>query len=469
MTSRRERREEEIESARLPYSGIVALVGRPNVGKSTLWNRLIGRKAAIVHDEPGVTRDRHYGEVTSRGRRYTLIDTGGFDPSGEDPMRRGIKRQIDLAIVEADVIVCVFAAGEPPTAAEHAEIDLLRRAQKPVIYCANKADSPRLEGEAAEYYRLGVDHLIAVSALHGRRVDELEDAIAAALPPLAPALPAGDESEESRPEGAAIRVALVGRPNAGKSSLINRLLGQERLLVDDRPGTTRDAIDTRIEREGRTFVFVDTAGIRRKAKVGKEDNAVEALSVLHAIRAMESAEIVVLLCDGPEGVAEQDAKILGLAVDRGRGVVIALNKIDLLDKKARAIAEEGARDKLTFAPWAPMIALSARTGRGLGHMLQTVAGVSDAFRKRVPTGALNRFFEEVLETHPPPTHGGRAPRLYYITQAEASPPLFVVMASDPDKIHFSYRRYVMNQLRQAFGFEGVPIHVKYKGRKRRRE
>ncbi|KYF67452.1 GTP-binding protein [Sorangium cellulosum] len=445
--------------APIPSAGIVALVGRPNTGKSTLFNRLVGRRVAIVHDEPGVTRDRHYGDVTSRGRRFTLVDTGGFDPESDDPMRQGIKRQIDLAIAEADVIVCVLDAVTPVTPSEHAELGLLRRAGKPVIYVANKADSPRAEAEAAELYRLGMERLILISALHGRGISDLEMAIEAALP----AEPAATEVSA---EGA-LRIAIVGRPNAGKSSLVNRISGEERMLVDAQPGTTRDPIDTLVDRDGKRLLLIDTAGIRRKAKVTKEDSAVEAVSVMHAIRAMERADVVLLLSDAAEGVAEQDAKILGLAVDRGCGIVIGLNKIDLLDRKALAKAEEDARDKLAFVPWAPIVQVSARSGRGVAKLLETVGQVADAYRKRVPTGELNRFFEQILLTHPPPTHGGRAPRLFFVTQAETSPPLFVVVASDPEKLHFSYRRYVANQLRQAFGLEGVPVRVKYKERRRR--
>jgi GTP-binding protein len=439
---------------------IVALVGRPNVGKSTLFNRLLGRKVAIVHDEPGVTRDRHYGDVLSRGRRYTLVDTGGFDPESDDPMRRGIRHQVELAIAEADVIVCVLDAATSTAPADHAEIALLRRAAKPVIFIANKADSPRLEAEAAELYRLGIANLVLVSALHGRGIDDLEVAIAAALPPLveAPAAPADDDL---------ITLAVIGRPNAGKSSLVNRLVGEERMLVDDRPGTTRDPIDLPIERDGHRYLLIDTAGIRRKAKVAKEDDVVEAVSVLHAIRAMERGEIVLLMCDAADGVAEQDAKILGLAVDRGRGIVIVLNKADLLDKKELQKVEEAARDKLSFAPWAPIVHVSAKTGRGMGGLFETVRRVSDAYRRRVGTGELNRFFEAALETHPPPTSGGRAPRLFFITQAESAPPLFVIIASAPDKIHFSYRRYVANQIRKTFELDGVPVRVKYKERRRR--
>lgn len=453
---------DEVKTAKpLKSSAIVAIVGRPNVGKSTLFNRLVGKKEAIVHDEPGVTRDRHYGDVLSRGRRFTLVDTGGFDPESDDPMRRGIKRQIDVAISEADAIVCVLDARAPMMPADHAEIDLLRRAQKPVIYVANKADSTRNEAEAADLFRLGIGELLFMSALHGRGIAELEDAIDKALSTL------GAASAEEEADDGAVRVAIVGKPNAGKSSLVNRLAGEERMLVDARPGTTRDPIDTRVTRGDKSYLLIDTAGIRRKPKVQKEESVVEAVSVMHAIRAMERAEVVLLMCDAVEGVAEQDAKILGLAVDRGRGVVIGLNKIDALDKGDLKKAEERARDKLTFAPWAPIVPVSAKTGRGMNVLLGTVDAVATSYRRRVPTGELNRFFEEVLATHPPPTGGGKAPRLFYITQAETDPPLFVVLASDPEAIHLSYRRYVANQIRKAFNIEGVPIRVKYKARRRR--
>jgi GTP-binding protein len=438
---------------------IVALVGRPNVGKSTLFNRLLGKKVAIVHDEPGVTRDRHYGDVLSRGRRYTLVDTGGFDPESDDPMRQGIRRQVELAIAEADVIVCVLDATASTAPADHAEVGLLRRAEKPVIFVANKADNPRLEAESADLYRLGIKDLVQVSALHGRGIDALEAAIDAALPATAEEAPAAEDD--------AVTIAVIGRPNAGKSSLVNRLSGEERMLVDARPGTTRDPIDLAIERDGKRFVLIDTAGIRRKSKVAKEHDVVEAVSVLHAIRAMERGEVALLMCDASEGVAEQDAKILGLAVDRGRAIVIALNKIDLVDRKDLAKIEQDARDKLSFAPWAPIVHVSAQTGRGMNVLFETVSRVAEAYRKRVGTAELNRFFETVLETHPPPTSGGRAPRLFFITQAETSPPLFVVIASAPEKLHFSYRRYVANQLRKSFGLEGVPVRVKYKERRRR--
>lgn len=438
---------------------IVAVVGRPNVGKSTLFNRLARAKLAIVHDEPGVTRDRHYADTSAFGRRYTLVDTGGFDPESEDPMKSGIASHVRAAIAEADVIVFLTDATTELLTSDRAAVQLLRGAGKPVVFAANKADSPKSDPDAFELYRLGVEKVHPVSALHGRGIGELETAIVEALPPEA-------ETEEEEDDSLA-RVAIVGRPNAGKSSLLNRVLGEDRVLVDDRPGTTRDAIDALVERKDKQYIFIDTAGIRRKGKVAKAEDTVEAVSVLHAIRSIERSQVTVLMCDGAEGVAEQDAKILGLAEERGRGMVIALNKTDLLSKEDVAKAEERAREKISFAPYVPVIKLSAKSGRGVDGLFAAIDQVKASFTQRIPTGELNRFFEKVLDTRPPPTMGGRAPRLYYITQAETSPPAFVIVTNAPDAIHFSYRRFVANQLRKAFGFEGVPIRVHYKEKRRR--
>ncbi len=436
---------------------LVAVVGRPNVGKSTLFNRLARRRLAIVHDEPGVTRDRHYADTSAFGRDYTLIDTGGFDPDDRDPMKSGIRRHVEAAIEEADVIVFVSDATVPLTSADRLAVKLLRRTDKPVIYAANKADSPKLDADAFELYRLGVEKVYPISALHGRGVGELEAAIVEALPEK----DAAPDTGEKIP-----RVTIAGKPNAGKSSLMNRILGEDRMLVDARPGTTRDAIDALVERDGKRYVFVDTAGVRRKGKVTKAGDAIEAASVHAAIQAMERSSVVVLLVDAKEGVAEQDAKILGLAADRGRGMVIALNKIDLLTKAQIEKAEEDARDKISFAPFVPIVHVSAKTGRGLGSLFSAIDRVSESFHQRIPTGELNRFFEQVLATRPPPTSGGRAPRLYYITQAETAPPVFVVIASSPEAVHFSYQRFVVNQLRKHFGFEGVPLRVVYREKRR---
>lgn len=458
MTKHRPARASRVLAAGSRGLPLVAVVGRPNVGKSTLFNRLARRRLAIVHDEPGVTRDRHYVDTSAFGRDYTLIDTGGFDPESDDPMKSGITRHVEAAMKEADVVVFVSDATVPLTGADRVAVKLLRKADKPVVFAANKADSPKLDADAFELYRLGVERVIPVSALHGRGIGDLEAAIVEAMPPPRQDAAEGDERLP--------RITIAGKPNAGKSSLMNRVLGEERMLVDARPGTTRDAIDAIVERGGRRYIFVDTAGVRRKGKVTKASDAVEAASVSAAIAAMERSSVVVLLCDAKEGVAEQDAKILGLASDRGRGMIIALNKVDLLSKSELAKAEEDTRDKISFLPFVPIVELSAKTGRGLPGLFSAIERVSEAFHKRVPTGELNRFFETVLETRPPPTSGGRAPRLYYITQAETSPPVFVVISSSPDSVHFSYQRFVANQIRKHFGFEGVPLRVVYRDKRR---
>jgi GTP-binding protein len=462
---------------------IVAVVGKPNVGKSSLFNRLVGRPLAIVHDQPGVTRDRHYSDVWAVGRSYMLIDTGGFDLDNDDPMGVGIRKQVTLAVAEADVVLCVFDAQTGRTDADREAVAMLRRSGKPVIYAANKADTKMGETEALDLYRLGIDKVFPISALHGRGMGDLEAAIVDALPPGEVEEKPDDDNDDGddhkgRDEHALDkkdrpprppRIALIGRPNAGKSSLLNRIAGTERSLVDDRPGTTRDPVDTTVEKDGRTMMFIDTAGIRRKGKVTKEADVLEGASVFHAIRAIERCDVAVLLCDGAEGVAEQDAKILGLAVDRGRAIIIAVNKTDLLEAPARKKLEEVARDKLSFVPWAPVVPISAKTGRGVGQLLTTIQDVFTAFRSRVSTGQLNRFFEKVLATHPPPTMGNRAPRLFFVTQAETAPPNFIVMTNEPEHIHFSYQRFLTNQLRKAFGFSGVPLRISYKKRRRRGE
>jgi GTP-binding protein len=440
---------------------VVAVVGRPNVGKSTLFNRLARARIAIVHDEPGVTRDRHYADTSAFGRAYTIVDTGGFDPEDTDPMKAGIAKHVRAAIAEADAIIFVTDATTGPSAADRAAIKLLRESGKPVLYAANKADSPAVDADAFDLYRLGVDKVYPVSALHGRGIGELEADLIASLPEEVPAEP---DDERGPP-----RICLVGRPNAGKSSLLNRILGEDRMLVDSRPGTTRDSIDALVERGDKKYILIDTAGIRRKSKVIKEENPVESLSVLSSIKSIERSHVVVMVCDAEEGVAEQDAKILGLAEERGRGMIVVLNKSDLLDKDAMKKAEEKAREKLAFLPYVPIVRTSAKMGRGLGELFQAIDRVREAYFQRVSTGELNRFFATVLDARPPPTMGGRAPRLFYVTQAEVGPPTFVAMTNAPDSIHFSYKRFVVNQLRKTFGFEGVPVRIHYKARRQRGE
>lgn len=441
---------------------LVAIVGRPNVGKSALFNRLTGSSLSIVEDQPGVTRDRIYADGNAFGRPFVLIDTGGFDPESEDPMTQGIASQVKIALSEADLVLCVFDGSVGPTPADREAIRLLRGTDLPILYLANKIDNPRKALEANELYRLGIGELWPVSALHGHGIGDVEEAMLPYLPEPEP-----DNFEtEGDPDAAPTRIAVVGRPNAGKSSLVNRLLGEKRQLVDDRPGTTVDSVDTLVEFEGQPLVLIDTAGIRRKRSIEK---GVEALSVIQAVRAIDRSDVVVLMIDAHRGPAEQDTKIVSLALDRGRAVVVALNKMDLIPGEERAAAERRLRDVLSFMPWAPCCRISVQTGRGVSTLLRKVQEVATNHRKRITTGELNRFFEEVLERHPPPTQGGRAVRLYYVTQASIRPPTFVAVTNYPDRVHFSYRRYVSNQLRERFGFEGSPLRIYYRPKKRDRD
>jgi GTP-binding protein len=435
---------------------LVAIVGRPNVGKSTLFNRLAGQHIAIVEDIPGVTRDRSYADAFVLGREFVLIDTGGFDPDSDDPMKTGIASQVRLALEECDVVVCVVDATVDPLPADREAIALLRDAGKPVVFVANKADSQSRAHDAVSYYELGIESILPISALHGRGIGDLEEAIAERLPEVV---------EIPEPELDVPRVAIIGRPNAGKSSLVNQLCGEERQLVDKRPGTTVDSIDTLVERGDKRFILIDTAGIRRKRSVKKK--GVEGLSVLQAIRSIERSHVVVLMIDAEAGVGEQDAKIAGLANDRGRALILALNKVDLLSREAQKKAMDRTREVLAFVPWAPLVTVSALEGRGVTALLGRVADAVTEHRKRITTAELNRFFEEVIERHPPPTMHHRSVRLYYITQASIAPPTFVIMCNHPKDVHFSYQRYVENQIRKRFGFRGTPLRVRYRGKKKR--
>jgi len=437
---------------------LVAIVGRPNVGKSTLFNKLARRRIAIVEDVPGVTRDRHYADAYALGREFVLVDTGGFDPGSDDPMKEGIAANVRAALEECDLVICVFDGTAPALPADRQAVHLLRRTDKPVIFVANKADGKKQAQEAMGLYELGMDDLLPVSALHSRGLGQLEERIVAALPEPRPL----EVVDLKIP-----RVAIVGRPNAGKSSLVNRLMGEQQQLVDDRPGTTVDSVDTLYEDDRRRLVIIDTAGMRRKTKVKKEAG-VEQLSVYQSIKAMERSHVTVLMIDAEGGVSEQDAKIAGLADDRGRALVIGLNKVDLLKGDERKRAIERTRDVLAFASWARVVPMSAKTGRGTRKLLEAIDEAVASHRQRVPTAEVNRFFEEVLDRHPPPTMKNRAVRLYYVTQAEVAPPTFVAVTNAPDYIHFSYQRYVINQLRERFGFDGSPIRVRYRSKKDRR-
>ena len=435
---------------------IVAIVGRPNVGKSTLFNRLVGKSLAIVHDAPGVTRDRHYATAHLSGTTVSLVDTGGFDPESDDPMKLGIVRHVRSAIDEADVVICVLDGSMPPTPADRDAVKLLRQGGKPTLFVANKIDSREHALGIGPLYELGLPDIIPVSALHGRGTAELVAALLSLLPAAEHELENDDTGEP--------RIALIGRPNAGKSSLFNRLVGEERSLVDHRPGTTRDPVDQRIEFENKSYLIVDTAGMRRKSHVEK---GIELVSVLRAIRAIERAEVSIVVCDATEGVTQQDQRLLGLAIERRRAVILALNKLDLLDKKARAAVLQAATEALNFARWVKIIGISAKTGENVAGLIRAADRASQEMRRRVSTAELNRFFEQVLAKRPPPTDGGRAPRIYYVTQAETSPPVFVAVCSHPDHLKESYQRFVTNQLREAFGFESVPLTVHYKMKRRR--
>ncbi len=435
---------------------LVAIVGRPNVGKSTLFNRLAGQRIAIVEDVPGVTRDRHYADAFVLGREFVLIDTGGFDPESDDPMKAGITSQVGLALEECDLVICVVDGAVDPLPADREAVALLRDAGKPVIFVANKADTERIAHGATTYYELGIEKILPISALHGRGIGALEDAIVDQLPAVL---------EEPEADLNVPRVAIIGRPNAGKSSMVNQLCGEDRQLVDDRPGTTVDSVDTLVERDGKHLILIDTAGIRRKRSVRKR--GVEALSVFHAIRSIERSDLVVLMIDGEAGVGEQDAKIAGLANDRGRALVIAVNKVDLLSRDEQKKAMDRAREILAFVPWAPLVTVSALEGKGLSALFGRIDDAVQEHKKRIGTAELNRFFEEVIESHPPPTMHHRSVRLYYITQVTSAPPTFVVMTNEPKGVHFSYQRYVVNQIRKRFGFRGTPVRVHYRGKKKR--
>lgn len=459
MKYAREGREGSAAEARVARGSrpMVAIVGRPNVGKSTLFNRLVGKHVAIVEDEPGVTRDRHFADAEVRGRPYVLVDTGGFEHDAKDALMAGVRDQVRLAVGEADVVVFVTDGTVALSEADHEALKLLRRAGRPVIYVANKTDSDKKALEATDLYRAGADRVIAVSALHGRGMMELEAALESFLPKESPA-------EDSILPDSVARVAVVGRPNAGKSSLINKLIGADRLVVTDVPGTTRDAIDTTVTRGDRQYVFVDTAGIRRKRAVTAP---AEMTSVMQAIRAMERAEVVVILVDIVGGLAEQDLKLVSLAVDRGRAVIVGMNKVDAVDAATERAAVKRAHEQLSFAPWIPVMKLSAKAGKGTTSLLSMVDRAFDAHGRRVGTGEVNRFFEEVVQKHPPPTNLGKAVRIYYVSQVGTHPPRFAAVTNYPDAVNTAYQRYLQNQLRERFNFDAVPVRVSFRPKRRR--
>ncbi|MBI4509861.1 MAG: ribosome biogenesis GTPase Der [Deltaproteobacteria bacterium] len=438
---------------------LVAIVGRPNVGKSTLFNRLVGGRPALVEDEPGVTRDRRYGEAEFGGRKFRVVDTGGLDPAAETgAITAGIHRQAQRAIEEADLIVFVADARDGVTRTDRDVATLLRRSRRPVLVAANKVDGAAQEVLAAEIYELGLGEVIPVSAVHGRGARELLDEILARLPDESTRPPSAPEEEVV--EGT-IRVAFVGRPNVGKSSLVNRLLGEDRVLVHDQPGTTTDPVDTLFEYQGQDYVLVDTAGIRKRARVEKPT---EKLASAMALSQIARSDVAALVIDAELGPSDQDAKIGGAIEEAGRAVMIVVNKSDLLGTGRKAEDAERElrkriRDELPFLSFAPIRFVSAKSGRGVADLIADATTCYHEHGKRITTAQLNRFFRETCETHPPPTFRGKAVRIYYLTQPAAHPPTFVLWANRPELVHYGYRRFLMNRLREQFGFQGTPVRI----------
>ncbi|MCX7884100.1 MAG: ribosome biogenesis GTPase Der [Caloramator sp.] len=433
---------------------IVAIVGRPNVGKSTLFNRLAGKRIAIIEDTPGVTRDRIYCESEWLGRKFTLIDTGGIEPESEDIILQQMRKQAEIAIETSDVILFMVDGKEGLTPADTEVAEMLRKTRKPVVLVVNKVDNLNLEANAFEFYNLGIGDPVTISASLGLGLGDMLDEIIKHFK--------DEEYDES--EDAEIKVAIIGKPNAGKSSLLNRLSGEERSIVSDIPGTTRDAIDSYVIIGEDKFLFIDTAGIRRKSKV-KED--VEKYSVLRAIAAVERADVCLVMIDGTEGVTEQDEKIAGLAHEAGKGVIIVVNKWDAVEKDDKTMNEfcKSIRNKLSFISYAPIAFISAKTGQKIPKMVELIKYVASQHALRIKTGVLNEVISEAVMMKQPPIEKGKALKIYYVTQVSTKPPTFVFFVNDSEIVHFSYERYLENQLRQHFGLDGTPIRLIFRPKK----
>jgi GTP-binding protein len=448
---------------------LVAIVGRPNVGKSTFFNRMIGEHLAIIEDIPGTTRDRIYGDAEWNGREFTLIDTGGLDIGAADDIMTRVRAQVELAIQEADVIVLMCDAHSGITSADNEIAAMLRRTNKPVVLVVNKADNTLQQQEAFEFYTLALDEPIAISSLQGKGTGDALDTIVAALPP---------EQDEEEQEDLLPRIAIVGRPNVGKSSLLNAILGEERAIVSEVPGTTRDTIDTVVRYGDRDLRLIDTAGIRRRGRIAP---GIEHYSVLRAHRAIDRADVALLLIDAIEGLTAQDTHIAGYIHEAAKGVVVVVNKWDLIREKRSAVEhnEAGPFDEpppdatgyrriiaegLKFIPYAPVVFAAAKTGYHVAPILDAALRIADERHKRVPTSKLNTVIHDALLRHSPPQRQGRQLRILYATQAEINPPTFVLFINDEALLHFSYERYLENQLRRAFGFEGTAIRLVFRAR-----
>ena len=436
---------------------VVAVVGRPNVGKSTLFNKLIGQRLSIVEDTPGVTRDRIFADCEWRGRTFMLADTGGIEPKTDDIILSQMRRQAELAIEQADVIVLVTDMRTGVTADDQSVATMLQKSGKPIVLCVNKCDTPgEPPVEFYEFYNLGLGDPIAVSSVHGMGTGDLLDAVFEYLP---------DEVEEDD-DTDVIRVAVIGRPNAGKSSLINCVAGEERSIVSSVAGTTRDAIDTHVSNEHGEFIFIDTAGLRRKSRV---DDAIEKYSVLRAEMAVERADVCVIMIDGVEGFTEQDSKVAGIAHEKGKACIIAVNKWDAVEKDDKTM--DKMRKQLmvdfSFMPYAPFIFLSAKTGQRVDRLFELIKFVSDQNAMRISTGTLNDVLAQATARVQPPTDKGKRLRIYYMTQVSIKPPTFVFFVNRAELFHFSYQRYLENQLRETFGLEGTPVRfvIREKGDK----
>jgi GTP-binding protein len=435
----------------------VAIIGRPNVGKSTLFNRIIGRRQAIVDAQPGVTRDRHFAPAEWNGRRFWLVDTGGLVPGSNDPINRAIRTQVEQAIADSDALLFVvdIEAGIHPMDLEIAQY--LRKAHRPLILVVNKADKLPDETRHLSFYELGLGDPFPVSAAVGKSSGDLLDKLVALLPEAAVA-----------DDAAAIQVAVVGRPNVGKSSLVNKLLGQDRTIVAAEPGTTRDAIDTPLDYNGRTIVFIDTAGLRKRSKV-EED--LEFYSTLRTTRAMERADVCLLVVDAKDGMHAQDLKITNDAWDRGAGVIVAVNKWDLIEEKETNTAMRGEKEikaRAPFLEFIPFFYVSAKTGQRVSKLLDAIVQVADERKKRVPTAEVNRVLEELLARQQPPQPVGESVRLFYATQTGTAPPRFAVIANRPEAIPESYTRYLHNGFRAAWEFTGAPLTIKFRRKRGRR-
>lgn len=426
---------------------VVAIVGRPNVGKSTLFNKLVGTRLSIVDDKPGVTRDRIYGDCEWLGHRFLLVDTGGIEPRADDVILSQMRAQANIAIATADVIVLVTDLRSGVVATDQDVANMLQKSGKPVILCVNKCDSVGApDPEFYEFYNLGMGDPIAVSAVHGHGTGDLLDAVIAYFPP---------ESEEED-EDDTIKVAVIGKPNVGKSSLINRISGQERAIVSDIAGTTRDATDTRIENQYGKFTFIDTAGIRRKSKV---TDAIEKYSIIRARTAVERANVCVIMIDATEGFTEQDSKVAGIALDQGKGCIVVVNKWDAVEKDGNTMREYKEKLAVDFAfmKFAPFVFISAKTGQRVDRLFEQIAYVYAQSTMRISTGKLNEILGAATARVQPPTDKGKRLKIYYMTQASVCPPTFVFFVNNAQLFHFSYQRYLENQIREVFGLEGTPV------------